>query len=136
ISSPRWERTCRTLCRRSLRSSPLRLRQRSKRAASLLVAVEPPDALLTTSDLRLSLPGKDEHPQAEAPHTARHLAGGVHPRLLAHRAHLIDLHLRPQGVVDSEQRVELLTDGRLGERAGSIAIRPPRARRGAPQADG
>src|SRR5499425_2571018 len=104
MSSPRWERTCRTLCRRSLRSSPLRLRQKSKRVASLLVAVEPPDALLPPGDLRLSLPGKDEHPQAKAPNTARHLPCGVHPRLLAHRAHLIDLHLRLQGVVDSEER--------------------------------
>src|SRR5262249_62027507 len=123
ISSPRWERTCRTLCRRSLRSSPLRLRQRSKRAASLLVAVEPPDALLTPSDLRLSLPGKDEHPQAEAPHTARHLAGGGHPRLLAHRAHLIDLHLRPHRLLDSHQRVDSPTTARLAERAGAIALR-------------
>src|SRR5690242_12025110 len=123
ISSPPWARKCRTLCRKSRRSSSPKLRPKSRSAASLLVAVEPPDALLTSGHLRLSPPGEDRHPHPEASHAPRDLARRIHPHLLAHRPRLVDLHLRPQRVVDRKEGAELLANRRLGERARSVALR-------------
>ena len=95
----------------------------SQARRSLLVAVQPPDSLLAPSHLWLALPRQDGHPRAKPPYPSRDFTRGIDPRLLSCCPHFVNMHLRPDRVVERKHHAKLLTNGRFRERVSPILIR-------------
>src|SRR4029453_12416329 len=87
-----------------------------------LVAVEPPDSLLSLRDLGFVLPRENRCRRAEQPQAPRDFTGRMKPRLFSRRPHVVDADLSAESAVEGKHHPQLLPDVGLRERIRPVAI--------------